>query len=213
MQEANQSWETRYPAMRISLQEYRKGCWSYSCCPKLGMRLMLFIYQILVHVNLGFLQFPRKVNVEHFPFRKDVQSRLAGFPVPVAGLLGAAKGEMHFRADGGSVDVEKAGIDVPHCDESPVDVLRIDGSRKAIGGVVDNLNSFFQGISRDYGHHGAKNFLLCDAHSRFDVAKDCRLVEVAVGVFSFVEPASTGQKFGAVFFFTDLALFHYRFQF
>jgi len=60
-------------------------------------------------INLRPLQRIRIIHVHRFPRGEEVD-RLRPLPVPVAGVLHSAKGQMHLRTDGWRVDVRNTGL-------------------------------------------------------------------------------------------------------
>src|SRR5205823_10310988 len=77
-------------------------------------------------VDLRALELAAEVDVNRFPFRKDVERRSPCFAMAVAGRFGAAKRKVHLRADRRRVDVEDSGVHVAHRRERTIHVLCID---------------------------------------------------------------------------------------
>src|SRR5262245_52543 len=75
-------------------------------------------------VDLRALELARVVDVDRLPLGEDVERRLAGLAVAVAGVLRAAEGQVNLGADGAGVDVRDPGLEIAHGAESTVDVLR-----------------------------------------------------------------------------------------
>jgi hypothetical protein len=67
--------------------------------------------------------------------------------VAVAGLFYAAEGQVDFGADGGGVDVGDAGFEVANGGEGAVDVLGVEGGRKAVVDGVGDLDGFFKSVN------------------------------------------------------------------
>src|SRR5450830_490293 len=62
------------------------------------------------------------------------------------------------------------------------DVLRPDGARQAVDGVVCDRDGFLLALERDHDQHGPEDLLLGDAHRVVDVHEDRGLVVVAVAL-------------------------------
>src|SRR6266849_2082752 len=101
-------------------------------------------------VNLRALQPVGEVHVERLPLRVEINRRYPGLAVTIAGLLGAAKGQVGLGADGGRVDVDDASVEIAHGLEGPVDVAGVDRGRKAIGHAVRDLERLFEVVGRDH---------------------------------------------------------------
>src|ERR1043166_9683373 len=154
-------------------------------------------------INLRALKLAAVVNVNALPLAEDVEDLRAGLAVAVARRLRAAEGEVNFRADGGGVDVEDAGVHLVHRVEGAVHVLRVDGGREAVAHAVADLDGLFERGDGDDGRHRPEDFLLRDAHVCRGVGEDGRLDEVAAGVLALLQPASAAGEAGAVFTLTD----------
>src|ERR1043166_5742829 len=112
----------------------------------------------------------------------------------VAGGLGAAERQMHFRADGRGVDVEYAGVHLVHRFERAIDVLRVDGSRQSIAHAVRDLNRFFERVGGNDGCYWSKDFFLRAAHVRRRVGEGVWLDEESFCVIAARETfAATGE--------------------
>src|SRR5580704_1927691 len=130
-----------------------------------------------VVINLGALEFVGVVDVDGFPLREEVDGGDGGFAVAVAGLLGAAEGEMRFGPDSGRVHIDDAGVKVPHRGKGAIDVARIDGRGEAVRHAVGDFDSLLKTINRNERNHGTKDFFLGDAHFELAIAEDRWLVE------------------------------------
>src|SRR5690554_2052380 len=87
---------------------------------------------LLVVVDLGALELAREVDVDRLPLGVEIDRGGAGLAVPVAGALGTTEGEVNLCPCRAGVDVENAGVDVLHCLEGLVDILREDRRGKAV---------------------------------------------------------------------------------
>src|SRR6266849_8158424 len=110
------------PPFRRQRSSCKRGpapAWPFSCCeyPRPSN---------LLRVDLCALHRAGVINVDRFPFAEHIDAHYPRLPMPVTGLLRAAEGQMHFRADGGRVDVEDAGVHVAHGNEGVIDVAGID---------------------------------------------------------------------------------------
>src|ERR1700740_1349276 len=84
-------------------------------------------------VGLGALEFVGIVDVDGLPLGEEIDGGDGGFAVAIAGLLGATEGELCFRADCGSVDIDDAGEKIAHGGERGVPVAGVNESRQAVG--------------------------------------------------------------------------------
>src|SRR3984957_1837165 len=101
---------------------------------------------------------------------------------PDPGTLIAAKGrKVTYRAIG--VDPDGAGLEALGHRKCGPDVLGPDASRKAVLGVVGDLDRLLLFVESDYRENGAEHFLLRDAHIGLDPGEDGRLDEPAVSAF------------------------------
>src|SRR5665647_619007 len=73
------------------------------------------------------------------------------------------------------------------------DVLRPDGARQAVDGVVGDRDGFLLALERDHDQHGPEDLLLGDAHRVVDVHEDRGLVVVAAAL----QAMPAGGKRGA----------------
>src|SRR5438067_94861 len=81
---------------------------------------------LLGAVDLGFLQAVGVIDVYRFPLAVKVDRADAAFAVSIARGLNAAEGQVNFCADGGSVDVGDAGVQVAYGLKRPVHVASVD---------------------------------------------------------------------------------------
>ena len=98
----------------------------------------------------------------------------------VAGPLDAAEGELNLCPDRRCVDINDARLQLVDGSEGAVDVVRVDGQREAVSGVVGDLDGLLKGIHRDDRDAGAEDLLLRDPHGGVYLAEDGRGVEIAV---------------------------------
>ncbi len=89
------------------------------------MRLLAYEYPSVV-IDLGALEFVGIVDVHGFPFGEEIDGSDGGFAMTVAGLLRAAKRQMRFGADGRSIHINDARIEILDRGKRAVDVARID---------------------------------------------------------------------------------------
>src|SRR5882762_3255734 len=115
----------------------------------------------------------------------------------VAGLLGSAERQVGFRANGWSVHVDDAGIDIAHRGEGLIHVFGVDRSGEAVRNAVGDFDGFGKIVDRDQRNDWAKNFLLGDTHFRRAIAEQSWLVEPALGVRPGIQTISAGQQFCA----------------
>src|SRR5580704_18911323 len=120
-------------------------------------------YHFILAVNLGALQAIGVVDVERLPLGIEIQSRVARFAMPVPRLLRSPERQMNLRADGGSVYVNNARVQVAHRLERAVHVMSIDRGGKTVAHAIGNLDCLIEPIDRYHRHHGTKNLLLRDA--------------------------------------------------
>src|SRR5258708_31247445 len=130
-------------------------------------------------VNVGPVQTVRVVNVNGFPLREKINRGDGRLAVAIAGLLGAAKWEMRFGADGGGVDVDDARVDVARGVESFVDVARVNGGGKPEHDAVSDVESFVETIRGKHGNHRTEDLFLGDAHLRAAIPKNSALEKPA----------------------------------
>src|SRR5712692_1520082 len=160
-------------------------------------------------VNLRALQPVGEVHVERLPLRVEINRRYPGLAVTVAGLLGAAKGQVGLGADGGRVDVNDARVEIAHGLEGPIDVAGVDGGRKAIGHAVRDFEGLFEVVARDHGNHRAEDLFLRDAHLRVAIRKHSGLVKPAAGVRAALQAVPAGDQLSS-FVRADLDILHHR---
>ena len=127
----------------------------------------------------------------------------------VAGLFGAAEGQVNFRADGRSVHVGDAGVEIARGHEGFINIARIDGRGEPVLHAIGNFQGIFKAVTGNHRHHGAEDFFLGDAHFRMDISKDCRLVEPSLIVFRAGQAVAAVEKLGA-FVLADLHIFLHR---
>src|SRR5208282_1355102 len=130
-------------------------------------------------VDLGALELVGIVDVDGFPLGEEVEGGDGGFAMAVAGLLGSAEGEVRFGADGGSVDVDDAGVEIAEGGEGGIDVAGVDGSGEAVGDIVGNFDSLLEIVDGNYRNDGAEDFFLGNAHLGRAIAEDGGFVEPA----------------------------------
>src|SRR5579872_989686 len=125
----------RLIAARAATAPNSAGCRSRSDPPNfpIGVRAAprmrtsgVAIVGLAIRVDLRALQTPAEVDVHRFPLRKHVKRGRTGLPMTVAGLFRAAKGQMHFGADGRRVHVKDARIHVAHRPKGLVHILRVN---------------------------------------------------------------------------------------
>src|SRR5574341_2032052 len=92
-----------------------------------------------IQIDLGPLELIRVIHVDGLPLGIEINGADAAFAVPVAGLLGAAEGQVHLGADGGRVHVGDAGVEVAHGAEGQIHVAGVDGGGEPVGDVVGVL--------------------------------------------------------------------------
>src|SRR4029077_10881353 len=145
-------------------------------------------------IDLGLLQFIGVVDVHRLPFGVEVNGADAAFAVTVAGGLGPTERKMDFGADGGCVDVGDAGVEVAHCGESFVDVLRVERRRQAILDAVGDIDGVLKVVAGDDRDDRAEDFFLGDAHLWVDVDEYGRLHEEAVLEFTLIEAVTATDQ-------------------
>src|SRR6266481_288106 len=149
-------------------------------------------------INLRALQAIRVIDVHRFPLSIKVNSADSPFTMSVAGGLGAAKGQMHFSANGGSVDIGNASVNIAHGLERPVDVACVNGRGEAIWNAIGNLHRMFEAVTGNHAHDRTKNFFLSKAHFGVNVSEDRGGKEPAVIVIRSGEAAPAKLQFGAL---------------
>src|SRR5207244_6988228 len=83
-------------------------------------------------VDLRLLQPAAVVDVDRLPLGEDVERRLAGLAVAVAGVFRAAEREVHLGAARAGVDVGDPRLEIAHRAERLVHVAREDRGRQAV---------------------------------------------------------------------------------
>src|SRR3990172_101286 len=97
-------------------------------------------------IDLRPLQPAAVVHVYALPLGVNVQGRLAGLPVAVAGAPGPSEGELYLRSYGPGVHVDDADLQVPHSGEGLVYIRSIYGGYQAVGDIVVDHDRLFQVI-------------------------------------------------------------------
>ena len=105
---------------------------------------------------------------------------MAGFAVPVAGLLPATEWQVRFRAGRPGVDVDDPGLEVAHGPEGRVRIACEDRRAQAVARLVDGGRRGGVVLDGDDGQDGPKDLLLGDPVHRSHVAEDRGRKEVAV---------------------------------
>ena len=126
----------------------------------------------------------------------------------VAGLFGATKGQVGLGADGWGVNINDAGVDIPHGLKGLIDVASVNRSRKPVDHVVGDFESVLEIVARNHTDHGAEDFLLRDAHLRVAVGEDGGFVEPAARIGAAFQPVTAGDELGS-FVDADLDVFHH----
>src|SRR5262245_59404397 len=135
---------------------------------------------ILELVDLGALQLPRVVDVDRLPLGVEVERRLPGLAMPVAGPLRAAEREMHLRPRRARVDVRDPRIEVAHRAERLVYVAGEDRGREAELDRVRSADRIVDVRCTDESRRVPEDLFLRDPHLGIDVAEDRRPVEEAL---------------------------------
>src|SRR5215831_1968769 len=154
----------------------------------------------LLRGDLSALELAGVVNIDGFPFRKDIEDLGSALSVSIASRFSAAKRQMNLGANSGSVHVEDAGSGVFHRAIGAIDVPGVNRGRQPILDAVSNVDGFVQATTLDHGYNRAENLFLCDSHVRFDVGKYSWLDEIAMFQIALFKPATTAHKASAVFF-------------
>src|SRR5579863_6652767 len=115
---------------------------------------------------------------------------------------------MRLGADGGSVDVHDAGLEIALRAEGIVDVARVNRRGEAVDYAVGDGNGVVKRVERNHGYHRAEDFFLADAHLRFAIGEDGRLVEPSSRVRSALQTMPAGCQFCPVVL-ADLDILHY----
>src|ERR1700691_1462126 len=116
---------------------------SSACGSRRGYSLLVF------PVDLRLLQLVRIVDVDGLTFRIEIDRSDAALAVAVPCCFGASKGQIHFGADGGRVDVGDAGIQVANCRKSLVDVLRVKRGGQAVLDSIRDFDRVFEVVARN----------------------------------------------------------------
>src|ERR1019366_9110879 len=77
-------------------------------------------------VDLRLLQLVGVIHVNGFPLGVGINGADAAFAMAVAGGFGPAEGQVHFRANGRSVDVGDAGLEIADGRKRLVHVLGVE---------------------------------------------------------------------------------------
>src|SRR5271163_141392 len=133
-------------------------------------------------IDLRALQTVGVIHVHRLPFGVEIQRGESRFAMAVARVLGAAKREVGFGADGGRVDVDDARFQITLGAERLIDVARVDRSRKTVLHAVGDGDGVVKRIERHHRDDRAENLLLADTHLRVAIGEDGRLVEPALRV-------------------------------
>src|SRR5438034_227560 len=149
-------------------------------------------------VDLRSLQRPAVIDVDRLPFGEDIQRLDAGLAVAVAGVLGAAEGQVGLRPDGGRVHVEDPGVHVAHGREGLVDVLGVDRRGQAVLDGVADGDGLLQGADGDDRDHGAEDLLHGHAHAGVAVAEDRGLMEPTASERAFLQAVAAAEELGAL---------------
>src|SRR3989344_5968353 len=161
---------SRYRAYRVSNNRTRKlslSLWTLICwCGACKAMAVSFLRLGPMRVDLGPLQFARIIDVDGFPFRKNIERLRARFAVAVSGTLRASEGKVDLRPDRRRVDVGDPGLHIADRAHHPVNVLGVNGPRKAVDAVIEHLNRFVEGFHPDQNRHRAEYLLLRDGHAR-----------------------------------------------
>src|SRR6478609_8219854 len=106
---------------------------------------------------------------------------MASLAVTVAGLLPAAKWEVHLGTGRAGVDVDDPCLEVAHRAERLVDVASEDTRRQAVASLVERKHRRTVVVDRDDRQDGPEDLLLADPVHRADAGEDRGLEEEAVG--------------------------------
>ena len=142
-------------------------------------------------VDLRALELARVVDVDRLPLGEDVERRLAGLAVAVAGRLDAAERQVHLGAGRAGVDVGDPGLEVAHRAEGAVDVAGVDRGREPVLHRVRRGDRLLEALDRDQRGRRPEDLLLRDPHLRVDVGEHRRAVEEAVAVRPASPPVSS----------------------
>src|SRR5215472_12978790 len=162
-------------------------------------------------VDLRPLELVGIVDVNRLPLGEEIDGGNGGFAMPVAGMLRAAKWQMRFGANRRRVNVNDSSVQIARGLKGAVHVARINRSGEPIGHTISYINGFVQAADGNYGHNGAEDFFLRDAHTWRAITKNGRLVEPAFGVSASVQPVPSRQQLRA-FVLANLHVTHHRVQ-
>src|SRR6266852_580097 len=151
----------------------------------------------LIVIDLGALKLVGIVDVDGLPLGEKVDGSNGGFAVTVAGLLGAAEGQVCFSADCRSVYIDNSGIEIAGSLESAIHVSRVDGSGKSVSHAVRHIDCLFQAVNGNHRNNRAENLLLRNAHIRRTISEHRRFVEPPFGVRAVVEAIAPSYQLGA----------------
>src|SRR5258708_15574814 len=149
-------------------------------------------------VNLRALETVGIVNVNGFPLREKINRGDGSLAVAIAGLLGAAKGEMRCGADGRGVDVDDARVDVARGVKGLVDVARVNGRGKPEHDAVSDVESFVETIRGKHGNHRTEDLFLGDAHLRAAIPKNSGLEKPAVRARTTLDAIPSREQLAAI---------------
>src|SRR5215813_883753 len=154
-----------------------RDSWSLT---SLGTPIIIANSPLFPGVNLGPLQPVRIINVDGPPLRVKINCSKAALAVPVTRGFDAAKGQMHLRPDGRSIDVSDTRIQIAHGTKGAVHIARVNGRREAVLDAVGHLDGLVKIFTLDHAHHRTENFFLRDAHTCVNVSENCGLKEPAM---------------------------------
>src|SRR5713226_4764438 len=149
-------------------------------------------------VDLRALQLVGVIDVDGLPLGVEVDGRDGRFAMTVAGLLGATKRKMRFRADGGRIDVHNTGEEVAHGCEGAIHISRVNRRGQAVGHAIGDLDGLLEASDRNHRDYRAKNLLLRDAHLRMAIAEHGRLMEPAFRERAVAQTMAAGEQLGAL---------------
>src|SRR5216683_2519543 len=101
----------------------------------------------LIVIDLSALELVRIVDVDGLPFGEEIDGGNGGFAVTVAGLLGAAEGQVCFSADCRSVYIDNSGIEIASGLEGAIHVARVDGGGESVSHAVRHIDGLFQAVN------------------------------------------------------------------
>src|SRR5256885_13452497 len=115
-------------------------------------------------VDLRALQLIGVVDVQRLPLGVEVDGGDGCLAMAIAGLLGAAKGQMRLGPNGRRIDINDAGEQIARRAEGAIHVARINRCGKAIGHAISHIDGFVEAADGDHRYDRPKNLLLRDAH-------------------------------------------------